>query len=99
MFASCRLSNLHSGELYMYSTSIRRERQTPTPRIIQVSSPSSFIQALCPFLVCPPHQGSAQPLRHARHRFDYDTPIEETMQAFHDVMKAGYVRYISMSSC
>ncbi|TBU41525.1 hypothetical protein BD309DRAFT_1020653 [Dichomitus squalens] len=35
MFASCRLSNLHSGELYMYSTSIRRERQTPTPRIIQ----------------------------------------------------------------
>ncbi|KAH9857420.1 Aldo/keto reductase [Lenzites betulinus] len=33
------------------------------------------------------------------HRFDYDTPIEETMQALHDVVKAGYVRYIGMSSC
>ncbi|KAG8944646.1 hypothetical protein FRC03_001962 [Tulasnella sp. 419] len=31
--------------------------------------------------------------------FDYDTPIEETMQALHDVVKAGYVRYIGMSSC
>ncbi|KIO21958.1 hypothetical protein M407DRAFT_28445 [Tulasnella calospora MUT 4182] len=33
------------------------------------------------------------------HRFDYDTPIEETMQALNDVVKAGYVRYIGMSSC
>ncbi|KAE9405603.1 aryl-alcohol dehydrogenase [Gymnopus androsaceus JB14] len=33
------------------------------------------------------------------HRFDYDTPIEETMQALHDVVKAGYTRYIGMSSC
>ncbi|KAJ7125452.1 NADP-dependent oxidoreductase domain-containing protein [Mycena crocata] len=33
------------------------------------------------------------------HRFDRDTPIEETMQALHDVVKAGYVRYIGMSSC
>ncbi|KAH9890408.1 Aldo/keto reductase [Cubamyces lactineus] len=33
------------------------------------------------------------------HRFDYDTPIEETMHALHDVVKAGYVRYIGMSSC
>ncbi|TFK78067.1 Aldo/keto reductase [Polyporus arcularius HHB13444] len=33
------------------------------------------------------------------HRFDYDTPIEETMQALHDVVKAGWVRYIGMSSC
>ncbi|KZT26194.1 Aldo keto reductase [Neolentinus lepideus HHB14362 ss-1] len=33
------------------------------------------------------------------HRFDYDTPIEETMQALHDVVKAGYVRYIGISSC
>ncbi|KAI0806631.1 aryl-alcohol dehydrogenase [Fomes fomentarius] len=33
------------------------------------------------------------------HRFDYSTPIEETMQALHDVVKAGYVRYIGMSSC
>ncbi|KAJ6543543.1 Aldo/keto reductase [Mycena vulgaris] len=33
------------------------------------------------------------------HRFDYDTPIAETMQALHDVVKAGYVRYIGMSSC
>jgi len=53
------------------------------------------------------------------HRFDYDTPIEETMsrmsffldilqiypifglkmQALHDIVKAGYVRYIGMSSC
>lgn len=33
------------------------------------------------------------------HRFDEDTPIEETMQALHDVVKAGYVRYIGMSSC
>ncbi|KAI0761509.1 aryl-alcohol dehydrogenase [Trametes elegans] len=33
------------------------------------------------------------------HRFDYSTPIEETMQALHDVVKAGHVRYIGMSSC
>ncbi|KAH9945237.1 Aldo/keto reductase [Epithele typhae] len=33
------------------------------------------------------------------HRFDTETPIEETMQALHDVVKAGYVRYIGMSSC
>ncbi|KAG9046859.1 hypothetical protein FS837_003525 [Tulasnella sp. UAMH 9824] len=35
----------------------------------------------------------------AGHRFDKDTPVEETMQALHDVVKAGYVRYIGMSSC
>ncbi|KAF8135741.1 aryl-alcohol dehydrogenase [Boletus edulis] len=33
------------------------------------------------------------------HRFDMETPIEETMQALHDVVQAGYVRYIGMSSC
>ncbi|KAI9566783.1 NADP-dependent oxidoreductase domain-containing protein [Boletus coccyginus] len=33
------------------------------------------------------------------HRFDEETPIEETMQALHDVVKAGYARYIGMSSC
>jgi len=33
------------------------------------------------------------------HRFDEDTPISETMQALHDVVQAGYVRYIGMSSC
>ncbi len=50
------------------------------------------------------------------HRFDPETPIEETvsgssrhvppicsipnqMQALHDVVQAGYVRYIGMSSC
>ncbi|KAF8736722.1 Aldo kereductase, partial [Rhizoctonia solani] len=33
------------------------------------------------------------------HRFDYDTPITETMEALHDVVKAGYARYIGMSSC
>ncbi|TEB34801.1 aryl-alcohol dehydrogenase [Coprinellus micaceus] len=33
------------------------------------------------------------------HRFDPNTPIEETMQALHDVVQAGYVRYIGMSSC
>ncbi|ORY46229.1 NADP-dependent oxidoreductase domain-containing protein [Leucosporidium creatinivorum] len=33
------------------------------------------------------------------HRFDYDTPIEETMDALHDLVKSGVVRYIGMSSC
>lgn len=33
------------------------------------------------------------------HRFDYETPIEETMQALHDVVRTGKVRYIGMSSC
>ncbi|KAH9947594.1 aryl-alcohol dehydrogenase [Amylocystis lapponica] len=33
------------------------------------------------------------------HRFDKSTPLEETMQAMNDVVKAGYVRYIGMSSC
>lgn len=27
------------------------------------------------------------------HRWDYDTPIEETMEALHDVVKAGKARY------
>ncbi|GAA5868302.1 hypothetical protein JCM1840_005628 [Sporobolomyces johnsonii] len=33
------------------------------------------------------------------HRFDEETPLEETMDALHDVVKAGYARYIGMSSC
>jgi diketogulonate reductase-like aldo/keto reductase len=33
------------------------------------------------------------------HRFDPDTPVSETMHALHDVVKAGYVRYLGMSSC
>lgn len=33
------------------------------------------------------------------HRFDYDTPIEETMDALHDVVKQGLAHYIGMSSC
>ena len=32
------------------------------------------------------------------HRWDYHTPIEETMEALHDVVKAGYARYIGASS-
>lgn len=32
------------------------------------------------------------------HRWDPHTPIEETMEALHDVVKAGYVRYIGASS-
>lgn len=32
------------------------------------------------------------------HRWDYDTPIEETMEAFHSVVKAGKARYIGASA-
>jgi 1-deoxyxylulose-5-phosphate synthase len=32
------------------------------------------------------------------HRWDYGTPIEETLEALHDVVKAGKVRYIGASS-
>ena len=32
------------------------------------------------------------------HRFDYDTPIEETLETLHDVVKAGKTRYIGASS-
>lgn len=32
------------------------------------------------------------------HRFDPDTPIEETLEALHDVVKAGKARYIGASS-
>src|SRR5207342_1113848 len=32
------------------------------------------------------------------HRFDPDTPVEETMEALHDIVKAGKVRYIGASS-
>ena len=31
------------------------------------------------------------------HRFDYFTPLEETMQAFADIVRAGKVRYIGVS--
>jgi 1-deoxyxylulose-5-phosphate synthase len=32
------------------------------------------------------------------HRFDYQTPIEETLEALHDVVKAGKAHYIGASS-
>lgn len=32
------------------------------------------------------------------HRFDYDTPIEETMEALHDIVKAGKVRALGASA-
>jgi aryl-alcohol dehydrogenase (NADP+) len=32
------------------------------------------------------------------HRFDYETPIEETLEALNDVVKAGKARYIGASS-
>ncbi len=32
------------------------------------------------------------------HRWDYDTPIEETMEALHDIVKSGKARYIGASS-
>ena len=32
------------------------------------------------------------------HRWDYDTPVEETMEALHDVVKAGKARYLGASS-
>ncbi len=32
------------------------------------------------------------------HRWDYDTPIDETMEALHDVVKSGRARYIGASS-
>ena len=35
---------------------------------------------------------------HQIHRFDANTPIEETMEALHDVVKAGKVRYLGASS-
>ncbi|MEU6089387.1 aldo/keto reductase [Streptomyces sp. NPDC047085] len=32
------------------------------------------------------------------HRYDHTTPVEETMEALHDLVKAGKVRYIGASS-
>ena len=32
------------------------------------------------------------------HRWDYNTPIEETLEALHDLVKSGRVRYIGASS-
>jgi len=32
------------------------------------------------------------------HRWDYETPIEETMEALHDIVKSGKARYIGASS-
>ena len=36
--------------------------------------------------------------RYQIHRWDPDTPIEETMEALHDVVRAGKARYIGASS-
>ena len=33
------------------------------------------------------------------HRWDYETPIEETLEALHDVVKSGKVRYIGPHRC
>ncbi|MFD8804726.1 aldo/keto reductase [Streptomyces sp. NPDC059597] len=32
------------------------------------------------------------------HRYDHETPVEETMEALHDLVKAGKVRYLGASS-
>jgi aryl-alcohol dehydrogenase-like predicted oxidoreductase len=32
------------------------------------------------------------------HRWDYSTPIEETLEALHDIVKGGKVRYLGASS-
>jgi 1-deoxyxylulose-5-phosphate synthase len=32
------------------------------------------------------------------HRFDHETPIEETLEALHDIVKAGKTRYVGASS-
>lgn len=32
------------------------------------------------------------------HRWDYETPIEETLEALHDIVKSGKVRYLGASS-
>lgn len=32
------------------------------------------------------------------HRFDYDTPIEETMEALHELVQAGKVRALGASA-
>jgi 1-deoxyxylulose-5-phosphate synthase len=32
------------------------------------------------------------------HRYDYETPLEETLEALHDVIRAGKARYIGASS-
>ena len=32
------------------------------------------------------------------HRWDYDTPVEETLEALHDLVKVGKVRYLGASS-
>ena len=32
------------------------------------------------------------------HRWDHDTPVEETLEALHDIVKAGKARYIGASS-
>jgi aryl-alcohol dehydrogenase-like predicted oxidoreductase len=32
------------------------------------------------------------------HRFDYDTPMEETLEALNDVVRCGRVRYLGASS-
>ena len=32
------------------------------------------------------------------HRFDTETPVEETMEALHDLVKAGKTRYLGASS-
>jgi aryl-alcohol dehydrogenase-like predicted oxidoreductase len=32
------------------------------------------------------------------HRWDYETPLEETLEALHDIVKAGKARYIGASS-
>jgi 1-deoxyxylulose-5-phosphate synthase len=32
------------------------------------------------------------------HRFDHDTPVEETLEALHDIVKAGKARYTGASS-
>ncbi|OBZ75777.1 Versiconal hemiacetal acetate reductase [Grifola frondosa] len=66
----------------------------------QFEAPAAGLHRSSP--MCVPLAAAVSLLAHASaagHRFDYSTPIEETMQALHDVVKAGYVRYIGMSSC
>jgi diketogulonate reductase-like aldo/keto reductase len=73
-------------------------RSTPHPFILMLSNhpPCTSVSHSRPVAVLLPCVASVQVYQ--IHRFDANTPLEETMEALHDLVKSGKVRYIGASS-
>jgi 1-deoxyxylulose-5-phosphate synthase len=60
--------------------------------------PTTAASILSPIHACLKRLGTAYVDLYQIHRWDYDTPVEETLEALHDMGRAGKARYIGASA-